>query len=502
MMKRILIVTCLFWAAAGSASLPQTPAERRLSISVLTFEFDTLTDPPLKWVRSGVPDYLQSILSRKSGLRLVERARIQSILDEMKLGMTGNMDKADASQASQLVGAQCHLIGTVSKTGPSKVLIVAKAVDTKTSELIATEMVRGDKEQIIPQMCDSLAAKLITQILLWKPQPPSAVSPDRAEEKPTAPDEASGAGMYFTARSLSSTSHFYRAQALEDQGDWRKSIEEYKKAIELDPDFARAYVNLGAVLLLHDRIREAESMLTRAVEIAPGLALGYLNLGMCRGTSGDLDGAVKNFERALSLDPANSEISIELGKAYYLQGRYPTALRTFNDILRNDSLYAAARYYRGILYKRINKTDSALADWRMVIVNEEPFFRDIKQQAYKQLGDYSLSLRRHDEAVDYFQHALSMNVRRQDPQVLGKIELGLGKAFLQTNQPSEAAECFEKALNLIPNEAELHLYYGLTLTAQSKVDRAIAAFETAADLDTVGTIGAKALELRKKLEAR
>src|SRR5205085_7733045 len=78
-----------------------------------------------------------------------------------------------------------------------------------------------------------------------------------------------------------------------------------RRAIELKPDYAEAYSNLGMVLWKHtDRLQEAEAALRRAIELKPDLAQAYVNLGgFLTDRLGRPAEAVAAFRRAIELKP-------------------------------------------------------------------------------------------------------------------------------------------------------------------------------------------------------
>lgn len=115
----------------------------------------------------------------------------------------------------------------------------------------------------------------------------------------------------------------------------------YRRAIELDPEYAQAYAGLADVLAQNllwrlvpaaDVLPEATGAAHRALELAPDLAEAHVALGHMRSLTGDSDGATRSFERALELNP-------ELFEAYYYLGRHCFARGEF---ARASDLFLAA----------------------------------------------------------------------------------------------------------------------------------------------------------------
>jgi predicted Zn-dependent protease len=92
-------------------------------------------------------------------------------------------------------------------------------------------------------------------------------------------------GLYFEARGL-----------------WARAVEAYRRSVTLDPECARAWNNLGAVLLRGGETWKAERALRASVRASPEYALAHLNLGRVRAKRGCALGALLSFRKALRLD--------------------------------------------------------------------------------------------------------------------------------------------------------------------------------------------------------
>lgn len=108
--------------------------QERLSLSVLPFEQNgAVSESSLSF-----QDRLIDSLVNQNRFRVVERAKLDVILQEQKLSSTELMDKGTALRLGKLVAAQSIVTGSIveSRTGME---IVARLVDTETSEILASE---------------------------------------------------------------------------------------------------------------------------------------------------------------------------------------------------------------------------------------------------------------------------------------------------------------------------------------------------------------------------
>jgi tetratricopeptide (TPR) repeat protein len=76
-----------------------------------------------------------------------------------------------------------------------------------------------------------------------------------------------------------------------------RSLEHYKKAIERDPEFADAYIDLGVAYLKSGEHKGGIYCLEKALEIQPDSPLTVFNLGLAHLNSGNKSEALQYFTR-------------------------------------------------------------------------------------------------------------------------------------------------------------------------------------------------------------
>ncbi len=82
-----------------------------------------------------------------------------------------------------------------------------------------------------------------------------------------------------------------------------EAMEEYTRALALDPTLGKAEVNLGTLLARAGRLQEARAHLERGVGLDPQSAIGLANLGQLNQLEGRRDEALALYRRALEVDP-------------------------------------------------------------------------------------------------------------------------------------------------------------------------------------------------------
>jgi len=125
-------------AAEPAAAAPET-------LAILPFENNSVTDPSrYEPLSKGLSAMLITDLSRSgTTLRLVEREKIESLLKEISLSLTGSVDESTAIRAGKLLGAQNIAFGSFVVLANS-VRIDTRIIKVETSELVMAESITGD----------------------------------------------------------------------------------------------------------------------------------------------------------------------------------------------------------------------------------------------------------------------------------------------------------------------------------------------------------------------
>ncbi len=134
----------------------------------------------------------------------------------------------------------------------------------------------------------------------------------------------------------------------DQNGDLDRAIDDFRQAIQLDPDFAAAHLNL-AIALLHqdpDAVDEAIALLQRAEELDPDSASVQNALCWDMSLTGNPGEALPHCDKAIRTDPSGYS-NDSRGVALAMLGRPSEAVaefRVFLDTLQTESPSAYGRY--------------------------------------------------------------------------------------------------------------------------------------------------------------
>ncbi len=122
--------------------------------------------------------------------------------------------------------------------------------------------------------------------------------------------------------------------ALADMGQIDEAIALYKKALELNPNYAAAHGNLGNSLVKKGQVDAAIAEYNKAIELYPRFPQAHLNLGTALFKRGQVDEARAQFEDAVEINPDDAGAHDMLGVALGEQGHLEAAIGEFQEALR------------------------------------------------------------------------------------------------------------------------------------------------------------------------
>lgn len=122
-------------------------------------------------------------------------------------------------------------------------------------------------------------------------------------------------------QALTSWDHIRRGDRADEEGSIDLAIEEYTKAIELEPDLAPAYSNRGTVYEELGQYKKAIEDFTKAIELNPDNAFAYCNRGIAYGTLKQYKKAIEDYTQSITIDPLCEDAYIGRANAYTAIGK-------------------------------------------------------------------------------------------------------------------------------------------------------------------------------------
>ena len=99
-----------------------------------------------------------------------------------------------------------------------------------------------------------------------------------------------------------SSTYYSRGNAKFQLKDYQSAIEDYTKAIEVEPSYGEAYYKRGFVMHSLQHFLEAITDYSKAIEIYPNYASAYYCRGNVKSTLQDYKGAIVDYTKVIELD--------------------------------------------------------------------------------------------------------------------------------------------------------------------------------------------------------
>lgn len=144
-----------------------------------------------------------------------------------------------------------------------------------------------------------------------------------------------------------------------------EAIESTRKAVQIDPQFVRAWEQLAAISSGHSvgqlSAQQALKVWQEAVQFNPDSALVRYKLGEAYGGNDQHSMAIENLQRALQLRPDYSKAWSVIGHSYESVGRYSQAIEASKQALELNPDQWFPWYTIGSAQRKMGKTDELRA---------------------------------------------------------------------------------------------------------------------------------------------
>lgn len=241
---------------------------------------------------------------------------------------------------------------------------------------------------------------------------------------------------------------------------------------------SQANYYLGLAMLKQGRANDAIAFFRTACECMEGNALAHLHWGLALSLTASYRGAIGQFKQAYKLDPLLAVAAYEAGVAFVRLGQYQDAVENFRDAAAADPNFAEAFNGLGIALASLGLFDQAMNAFK------EAAKRDDQQALFKRNLALVLNyLGRYAESCAICQEALS-----QQPQVMEAADRALiyndlaVSLYLQ-GRAEEAADKLIEASAVDPSLIQARVNLGLVRLAQDEAEQAAECFEKALELE-------------------
>ena len=318
--KHWVVMACVVLAAllAGGVFLrwhrPQGLSDKD---TVVVADFDNSTGDAV--FDDALKTALMVSLNQSPFLNVLPEGKVSDTIKLMARPANATLTPELARELCVRVGSKAYIAGSIARLG-SEYILELKAVNCQSGDALAREQVTADgKEQVLEAM-----GKATT--LLRSKLGESLVSVQKYDV-PLAD---------ATTSSLQALKYLSLGRKANAQ-DSAAGLEYFEKAIELDPNFAMGYHDIGAMYFSRAELERARAYYTKAFELRDHAsereklqitAIYYENV------TGELEKAVKARKEQVQSFPRLYEAYEGLAIEYTMLGKYPPAIEALHQSIQ------------------------------------------------------------------------------------------------------------------------------------------------------------------------
>src|SRR5947209_2643853 len=173
--------------------------------------------------------------------------------------------------------------------------------------------------------------------------------------------------------------------------DAKASVEEFKRAIKLDPWYGDAYMLLGLARMQLRQWSDAQWAFEEAEKVEPGNAKAYLGAGSAMNEQKNYAEAQKALQHSLEIRPDSAEAHYELARSLWGLGKWQLAEPHVRQAIELNKDYAGPHALMGNIYIEREDPEAALAEFEECLRLDPdgslaPSVKEIIAQLKKALG--------------------------------------------------------------------------------------------------------------------
>jgi len=368
-------------ATSKQSGLTKVPAK---SIAVLPFE-NLSGNPENAYFTDGIQEEILMRLAKIADLKVISRtstARYKSSPDNLReiakqLGVANVLEGSVQRSADQvrvnvqLINAltDAHLWAEAYDRELTDIFAVESDIATTIAETLQVKLTGSEKAAIAKRPTANTKAYefYLKGRFFWNKRTPDGIKQAIVQFQQSIerdPNFALGhAGLADSYIALT----FYNFAAPHES--MPKAKESAIKALALDNTVAEAHASLAHVLMNYDwNWSAAEKEFKRSIELKPDYATAHEWYAIHYLTAtGRLKEAVQEMKKALELEPASLVMNTFMGATLCYAGRYDEAIDQCRRTVEMDPNFAVAHWHLGLAYEQKQVFDAAIEEFQKAI---------------------------------------------------------------------------------------------------------------------------------------
>jgi len=203
---------------------------------------------------------------------------------------------------------------------------------------------------------------------------------------------------------------------------WNNSIVLWADAFEKQPNSPYVINSIGELKEGLGKTKSSIGNYKKAVEIKPNFSKAHFNLGNALAITGDFQKAIEAYNHAISYDSLSVEYFSNRGNAKVSVRKYREAIQDFERAILLDSTYVKAYYNRGYTQMQMKDYEKAVQDFSTAIGLKENYL-----QAYTNRAMAKLHLKDYTGALQDCKRAILIDRKYANPYYIsGLANIALG----------------------------------------------------------------------------
>ncbi len=161
--------------------------------------------------------------------------------------------------------------------------------------------------------------------------------------------------------------YFMKGMLFKDKGDTIRAISSMQTAVEQDPDYYNAYIQLGLICAAQ-RNPLTESYYLNALKINPNSEEALYNLAMYYQETDNYNGAIETYTALLKVNPHNFDAHFNLGMLHAVKlGVVDEGMKYFSSAIEDNPKEPRGYYGRGWCFQKKGDLANAEVDYKMAL---------------------------------------------------------------------------------------------------------------------------------------
>lgn len=262
-----------------------------------------------------------------------------------------------------------------------------------------------------------------------------------------------------------------RGVLLMNQGRYEEALEEFLAALESEPEFLVARINLGRSYMFQGDTEEALLVFQDVLRRDPTAQDVENSVGNIHMERGDMQQAEGHFLRALEIEPNDTDVLNSLGILCERQERWQESIAFYRRVTEVDPDYGEGYNNLGNVLKQLGQLQQAEVLYRQAMEADPTF-----------VGSYNNLALLHQERDDLDGAIALYRKALEKAPDHPKVRLNLGSLYYQQGKYEDAIAEFQRALELDPNYPDAHNNLGAVYGQMGEFKREMEELQKAIEL--------------------